>query len=672
MKKLGSAVLLTSTALLPLLVLPLGEILVTETKQFLALLTALLLLALMGIRVLTKKTIAITLSPFTTILTVFGVITAAAVFLTNSYPVDNLLGFGGIYLSLILIAGLGKELVDKNFAPKFMSALGASAALMSLFSILQFVGYGPSWVYNAAFKTNFTHNFLFNLVESPTVAAQFLGVVLVGYLSLATMALKKSKKTTPLTWVMGAIIAAGFALNLYSSLPKQTFSSILPSLTASWSVAVDMLRVPQTAILGAGPNNYHLAYAQFKPAWINQTELWNIQFTRGYNLPLTLLVSTGILGFMSWVWLVLQILKQVKYNSSLRRSPVTWMLLTLLATQLLLPPFTSTLVLFGLVLAAWLSLPEHQFDQVKLRTLMTKLSHSEPNSQSNTYNHLAAQALGIILLVGFAFGSYGLGRAAAANYTFFKANQAGQRNQIVEMYQLQQRAVSLNPYLATYRRRYALTNLSLATALANKAEPTEEERTNILQLIQQSIREGRAAAQLQPADVRNWQVLAQIYNNLAGVASGADQWAVNSYVQAIQASPTNPDLRIALGSIFYGVGQFDQAEQLFAQAAQLKPDHANAHYNLANALVKQDKLESAVVSYENVLVLIEPDSEDYQVAAQELTVVKEALAARQDAQTDDQTTTETKKENQQPSLIEENLGLDKQQPVAPTNDQVLP
>jgi len=590
MKKTGTIILLTLTALLPLLVLPLGEAYIAQTKQFLALSVALLLLVLMGIKMLVKKTITITLSPFTSILIIFGLAIITSIFFTNSYPVDNLLGFGGVYLSLILIAGLGKELVAKNFTQLFIKVLGISAVVMSLLSAFQFFDYNLSWLY----------------VESPVVAAQFLGITLVGYISSIIINTKRSKKNTPLVWIVTAIIAAGFGLNLYSSLPTQPLSPILPSLTASWSVAIEMLRTPNTAILGAGPNNYHLAYAQFRPAWLNQTELWNIQFTRGYNLPLTLLVSTGILGLIGWTLLVLQILKQVKYNSALRSSPLTWMLLTLLATQLVLPPFISLLILFGLVLAAWLSLPAHKFNQKK-------------------YHHPAALALGAILLILFVFGSYVFGRATIADYTFSKANQAGQNNQMVEMYQLQQQAVSLNPYLASYRRRYALTNLSLATALANKTEPTEEERSNMVQLIQQSIGESRAATTLQPADVRNWQVLAQIYNNLAGTITGADQWAVDSYVQAIQASPTNPDLRIALGSIFYSVDQFEQAEQLFIQAIQLKPDHANAHYNLANTLVKQDKIEDAIIAYENVLALVEPDSEDYKVAAEELVTIQTKL-----------------------------------------------
>ena len=666
MKKLGSYALLTLTALLPILVLPIGEAFVVNSKQFLALFIALVLLAVAGFKMIKDKSINITLSSFTTILSVFGLVVTAAVFLTNSYPIDNLLGFGGVYLAMIMIACLGKGLVDKKFGQKFITVFGISASLLSLSSILQFVGFGPSWIYNSILGINLSHTLLFGLVESPLVAAQILGVALIGLVASVAISSKKNTKVTPLTWVMLAVIVAGFGLNLYSILPGQKFSPILPSLAASWSVAVDMLRVPQTAILGAGPNNYHLAYAQFKPAWINQTPLWNIQFTRGVNLPLTLLVSTGVLGFASWVWLVLRVLKQLKAKPELKGSPLTWMLLVLIFLQLMLPPFTSLLVLFGLVLAAWLSLPTHEFDHIKLHALMTRLSHQKNTTDSKTYTHYIAQSIGVLLVVVFGFGAYGLGRATMANTAVFAANKAGQANKITEMYQLQQQAVALNPYLASYRRRYALTNLSIATALSNKADLTEQEQANILQLIQQAIREGRAAAQLQPADVRNWQILAQVYNNLAGVAQGADQWAVNSYVQAIQASPTNPDLRIALGSIFYGVGQYDQAAQLFSQAVQLKPDHANGHYNLANSLKMQGDLLNAVTSYENVLVLIEPGSEDYQVAADELTLIKEELGKlTQEAQV------EKTEKVEQPSLIEENLGLDKQEPVTPGEDRVL-
>ena len=606
MKKIISVnqlILISLTLLTMGLVLPLGDNFIINTKQLIALVGSLSLLGLMGIKLVVRKRfsqLSALDQKFAPVLIIFGGSILASTVLTTKYPADNLLGLGGVYLSMVLIALLGKNFTTPEFAKKFLIFFNWGASVLGLTSLLQFLKIGPSWIYNSLLSVNLPHDLSFNLVESPTVAAQILLVALIGLLS------SLQKKNSPLTWIWLGLISGGLIINIYSILPGQKLVPLIQPLTSSWSIALDTLRSPANILLGKGPNSYHLAYAQFKPAWINQTKLWNVQFNSGANLPLTLVVSTGVLGLMSWIWLVLQILKQVKYNPGLSSSPITWMLLALLATQLVLPPFTSLLTLFGLVLAAWLSLPAHQFEQKK-------------------YPHLAAQVLGVILLVSFAFGSYGLGRATLANYTFFKANQAGQNNQITQMYQLQQQAIKLNPYLASHHRRYALTNLSIATALANKTDLTSEEQSQILNLIQQSIKEGQFATQLQPNDVQNWQVLAQIYNNLIGSVDDADQWAVNSYVQAIQVSPTDPELRLALGSVFYNLEQFPQAQELFQQSLQLKTNLVETHYYLANTLVKQDRFEEAVIAYENTLSLLEPDTEAYQQATKELTLIQTKL-----------------------------------------------
>ena len=606
MKKIISVnqlILISLTLLTMGLVLPLGDNFIINTKQLIALVGSLSLLGLMGIKLVVRKRfsqLSALDQKFAPVLIIFGGSILASTVLTTKYPADNLLGLGGVYLSMVLIALLGKNFTTPEFAKKFLIFFNWGASVLGLTSLLQFLKIGPSWIYNSLLSVNLPHDLSFNLVESPTVAAQILLVALIGLLS------SLQKKNSPLTWIWLGLISGGLIINIYSILPGQKLVPLIQPLTSSWSIALDTLRSPANILLGKGPNSYHLAYAQFKPAWINQTKLWNVQFNSGANLPLTLVVSTGVLGLMSWIWLVLQILKQVKYNPGLSSSPITWMLLALLATQLVLPPFTSLLTLFGLVLAAWLSPPAHQFEQKK-------------------YPHLAAQVLGVILLVSFAFGSYGLGRATLANYTFFKANQAGQNNQITQMYQLQQQAIKLNPYLASHHRRYALTNLSIATALANKTDLTSEEQSQILNLIQQSIKEGQFATQLQPNDVQNWQVLAQIYNNLIGSVDDADQWAVNSYVQAIQVSPTDPELRLALGSVFYNLEQFPQAQELFQQSLQLKTNLVETHYYLANTLVKQDRFEEAVIAYENTLSLLEPDTEAYQQATKELTLIQTKL-----------------------------------------------
>jgi len=61
-----------------------------------------------------------------------------------------------------------------------------------------------------------------------------------------------------------------------------------------------------------------------------------------------------------------------------------------------------------------------------------------------------------------------------------------------------------------------------------------------------------------------------------------------------------------LGVLARQVGRNDLAIEYISQALRLKPDYAEAHYNLANALLRQGKLTEAVASYQQTLHL-KPD-----------------------------------------------------------------
>jgi tetratricopeptide (TPR) repeat protein len=65
--------------------------------------------------------------------------------------------------------------------------------------------------------------------------------------------------------------------------------------------------------------------------------------------------------------------------------------------------------------------------------------------------------------------------------------------------------------------------------------------------------------------------------------------------QAIALDPVNPRLRLDLGGIYYALGNYQAAAQVFSQAVNLKPDYANAHYNLAQSL-KQLKVDDQALA----------------------------------------------------------------------------
>jgi len=136
----------------------------------------------------------------------------------------------------------------------------------------------------------------------------------------------------------------------------------------------------------------------------------------------------------------------------------------------------------------------------------------------------------------------------------------------------------------------------------------------VSQLIQQSIREGKIAIQLDPGDVRNWEQLAVIYRALINVADGSKDWTITAYSEAIRRDPINPLLRLDLGGVFYSLKDWDNAIRTFQTAVSLKPDYANAYYNLALALEQAGKLTDAAKAMQAAVQNLDAKSPDYEAA----------------------------------------------------------
>jgi len=336
--------------------------------------------------------------------------------------------------------------------------------------------------------------------------------------------------------------------------------------------------------------------------------------------------------------------------------------------QLLLPLTTVMLVLQALLLVTWTVFESSRFSHIEIygltiRNIRNKMvAHPVTNNQK-----MVSYVFAAVMVLAIGSLTYGVGRAYAAHLFTVKSIAAAQENDAVTVYNAQQRAVALNPYVDEMRRRYSSTNLIIASAIAQKTDRTEEENQQFAQLVQQSIREARAATLLDPLDTNNWTNLAQIYRSLIGVTDSADQWAIDSYVSAIQTNPQSPTLRIELGGIFFGAEDYDRSIQFFQQAIDLKPDYANGYYNLANAYVETEALENAKATYQATLQLIPADSEDYIRASQELEAVETLLQQGIQEQADQAVTTPTPTEVDAPSTLPDTTGAQLESPLDTVN-----
>ncbi len=107
-------------------------------------------------------------------------------------------------------------------------------------------------------------------------------------------------------------------------------------------------------------------------------------------------------------------------------------------------------------------------------------------------------------------------------------------------------------------------------------------------VILQAAADGKITTEiLDPRSSANWEYRAMVYKALIGTEKNTNNFsslALQSYVNALTNDPTNPNLRINIGGIYYMNKDYQNAVNNFARAVQLKPDYANAYYNLAHAL----------------------------------------------------------------------------------------
>ena len=211
--------------------------------------------------------------------------------------------------------------------------------------------------------------------------------------------------------------------------------------------------------------------------------------------------------------------------------------------------------------------------------------------KSGAFNLAPAAISAVLTLIIGIF----LGRIILADYFYAQSLVAAAANQGTQTYNLQIKAIGLNPDNDSYHVAYSQTNLALADALASQPNLTDQQKQAVVTLVQQAIREGRTATDLAPRRSANWENLSLIYRSLINFAQGADQWTEASLNQAINFDPTNPRLRLDLGGIYFAAQDYSTAAQLFNQAVSLKSDYANAHYNLAEAM-KNLKMNSQAIS----------------------------------------------------------------------------
>jgi len=422
--------------------------------------------------------------------------------------------------------------------------------------------------------------------------------------------------------------------------------------TAFATISQDTNRFPQGFLFGSGFGTYATDFTRFKLAAFNQNQdLWNFTFVRSSSFILEILATTGILGLLSFIFLAIRLGKVIIGKTTKAINPISVSLVLATAVLIVLPVGFTIQALFFILLGLFAVLQglikeDHKrFFDIELQlvalkkglfnfeSLPSSLHFPQTHQNQRDASRILPVMFGIIILIvvgilGFFSVSY-----LISDMEFQSSLVAASKNKGQETYQKQARAISIFPYRDGYYRIFSQTNLSLANSLASSqpkdSSPSATLQRNIYTLIQQSINAGRTTTSIAPLTSLNWQNLSSIYRSLIGFGQNAESFAIATQQQAMLLDPNNPQQYIILGGIYYQLGLWDNAQNQFQIAVSLKPNFANAHYNLGHALENKNDLSNALAQYNIVKGLVASDQNSLKQITSEIETLERKIEGKE-------------------------------------------
>ncbi len=390
------------------------------------------------------------------------------------------------------------------------------------------------------------------------------------------------------------------------------------SAGASWGIAADTLGSSiKNFVFGSGPATFAYDFAKFRPENLNLTFVWNVRFAEAMSVFLTLLATTGFLGAISYILIILlgmgtifYIWMQPRWARKLPDSATTtdvqekilfYIIATLWIVVALSQFFTGfstvMLVSFFLLSALLMTLSREIAVPGKSKPYLLHLRASSQYSLAASFVFILVFAAVIVL------GIY-LGRFYAADIAYTRSINYLNAGDFDKSLEQSAKAVTLNPYRSDYHLNIA--RAYLLSAAAEYRKPSADTNA-IATLVSSAVNAARYATGLAPQDVATWESLATMYENARVLSQDAVSWAVKALDQSIELEKTNPTHFVRRGNLRLLLGLKKEAKEDFGEALRLKPNYVDAFVALSGYEESEKNIDGSIAQMANAFQLSQND-----------------------------------------------------------------
>ncbi|MES2088072.1 MAG: tetratricopeptide repeat protein [Patescibacteria group bacterium] len=384
---------------------------------------------------------------------------------------------------------------------------------------------------------------------------------------------------------------------------------VRPSWAATYSVSKSALAV--NPLLGSGPNKFSKDWASFKPDGINSSIFWNTDFDYAVGLVPTMMISTGILGSISWLLFFgvflywgFRALFSTSSNKISRYLSVSSFLVSLFLwiINIFYVPGLSIVALTFFFTGLFVS-SLYQSGLMKPKVL----SFTEDPKKG-----FISVLLLIILLVCTITFSYALLEKTIATLNYQKSivafNSQGDLDK-AEVYL--QKAASVDG-LALYYRTLAQIDIARMSTLLSQdvsAVSTDVLQTKFQGYLTNALNNAQQAIKIDPSDYQNIITLGKVYETVVPLKiAGAYENAQAAYKQALVLNPKNPSINLFLAQLEVVHANNKGAKDYIAEALKQKNNYTEAIFLLAQIQVSEGDIKNAITSVQAASYLSPSDS----------------------------------------------------------------
>jgi tetratricopeptide (TPR) repeat protein/O-antigen ligase len=375
-------------------------------------------------------------------------------------------------------------------------------------------------------------------------------------------------------------------------------SQARPSVTATLHVALQSLK--HNPLFGTGPNTFVMDWALWQPESIVQSNFWNVDFDNGVGTIPSYLVTTGLIGFLSFLlFLAVLFMRGLQsFRVAIRDTLSNYFIFTILMTLIytwaslvfytpniimLILAFTSSGMLVGiLVHKGVVNVSEFSFVRDPRKSFFSILGLIALMMATLSVTYLYVEKFTATIFF---------------SRSFTKSNTM---QELVKSKNMLQNAIKLDGNDTYYRALSQVYIAQIGVLVSDTKIAQDMLKSSLQQLVDSAQVSALKAVDQNPKQYLNQFNLANIYAALVplGVTNSYES-AVDAYNRTTLLAPHNPSVPLARARLEYAKKNNSEAKKYIAQALALRSNYADAALFLAQISAAEGDLLGAIQHVEN-------------------------------------------------------------------------